>query len=77
MFLIRAHMHEHGYASQGQGAHEAEVSYARKIGFTDKDLRTLDELRYFRNGILYYGKRFDKEYAQQVIKYTERITKKI
>jgi hypothetical protein len=77
MYLIRAHMYEHGYASQGHGAHEAEVSYARSIGFNEKDLRTLDELRYFRNGILYYGKRFDKEYAEKIITYAEHIAKKI
>ena len=67
MFLIRAKMYSEGYASSGQGAHEAEVAYTRKIGFEETTVEFLDQLRYFRNGILYYGKRLDAEYANKVL----------
>ncbi|MBU0471059.1 MAG: hypothetical protein KKF89_01825 [Nanoarchaeota archaeon] len=77
MFLIRAKMFEKGYNSSGQGAHEAEVSYTKKLGFTEPETQFLNQLRYFRNGILYYGKSFDKEYAEKVINYLEKIEKKI
>lgn len=77
MFLIRAQMFEKGYTSSGQGAHEAEVSFTRILGFGDAQTQFLDQLRYFRNGILYYGKRFDKEYAEKVIDYTKKIYEKL
>ena len=77
MLMIRARMFEGGYTSSGQGAHEAEVSFTRKLGFNETQIIFLDQLRYFRNGILYYGKRFDAEYAEKVISFTEKIYKKI
>lgn len=61
MELIRAKMLKEGFNSLGKGAHEAEVSYLRKIGFNDKEVEFSDQLRYFRNGITYYGKIFDQE----------------
>ncbi|MCK5042556.1 MAG: hypothetical protein KAR51_00880 [Candidatus Aenigmarchaeota archaeon] len=70
MFLIRARLYSEGYTSRGLGAHEAEVSFARYMGFNEKDILFLDQLRYFRNGILYYGKRLDKEYAEKVLEFT-------
>lgn len=73
MFLIRAKMLEQGYISSGQGAHEAEVAFAQILDFTKPEIELLDKLRYFRNGILYYGKRFDKDYAAQVIEFTKKI----
>ena len=73
MFLIRAKMLEQGYTSSGQGAHEAEVAFAKNIGFSESDVQLLDQLRYFRNGILYYGKRLDKEYAEKVIEFTKKM----
>lgn len=77
MPLIRAKMHEEGYNTTGKGAHEAEVAYARELGLTENELETLDQLRYFRNGICYYGKRFDKEYAEKTIQFMERIAEKL
>ena len=67
MVLIRAKMILDGYNASGLGAHEAEVSYARILAFEEKDIRFLDQLRYFRNGILHYGINLDKEYADKVI----------
>ena len=77
MFLIRAEMFKSGYSSSGQGSHEAEVAFTKNLGFNDTDIRFLDQLRYFRNGILYYGKRFDKEYAEKVIEFTKITYKKL
>ena len=73
MFLIRAKMLEQGYAGSGQGAHEAEVAFARDIHFNESEIQFLDQLRYFRNGILYYGKRLDPEYANLIIEFTKKI----
>ncbi len=72
IFIIRAKMLEKGYSSSGQGAHEGEVSYSGELEFSDAEVQLLDRLRYFRNGILYYGKRFDKEYANKIIEFTKK-----
>ena len=71
MFLIRARLYSLGYSSRGQGAHEAEVSFARNMGFGETEVQFLNQLRYFRNGILYYGTRLDKEYAEKVLEFTK------
>jgi len=73
LFLIRAGMLEAGYNSSGVGAHEAEVAFARTMGLTEADVIHLDELRYFRNGVLYYGKRLDTEYCEKVIAFMKRV----
>lgn len=73
MELIRAKMLLEGYNASGQGAHESEVSYLRTIGFKEKEVQFTDQLRYFRNGMLYYGNSLDKEYAQNVVDLTKRI----
>lgn len=75
LFCIRAKMLEQGFTSSGKGAHEAEVAFALKIGFSQNDCIILDQLRYFRNGILYYGKRFDEEYANTIISFTHKVCK--
>ncbi len=66
-----------GFGTSGKGAHEAEVSYLRKIGFKDQEVEFADRLRYFRNGILYYGKNYDKEYAEKVLKFLNLIYPKL
>ena len=73
MALIRAKLFLKGYLSNGQGAHEAEVSYLEKLEFSESDVNFTDKLRYFRNGILYYGKQFDSEYANKVIGFTKKV----
>ncbi len=73
MFLIRAKLFSGGYSSSGQGAHEAEVSYMRNLGFDEPDVRFADEVRYFRNGILYYGKTMDEEYANKVLNFLDKV----
>ena len=72
MHLVRAKLYCAGYCASGQGAHEAEVSYLIKLDFSEKELRFMDQLRYFRNGILYYGTRLDEEYAKKVIEFTNK-----
>lgn len=73
MELIRAKMLSDGFTTTGKGAHEAEVSYLAEIGFSSKDVDFANELRYFRNGIMYYGKKFDKVYAEKVLEFLRRI----
>ena len=73
MELTRAKMLLKGYNASGQGAHEAEVSYLRNLGFSEKEVQFVNQLRYFRNGMLYYGTSLDAEYAHEVIKFTKKI----
>ena len=77
MNLIRSKMLLQGYAASGHGAHEAEVAYLRTLGFTDKEVQFADQTRYFRNGILYYGTMLEKEYAEKVIKFTNKMYSKL
>lgn len=69
--LLRAKMFLAGYNSIN--SHEAEVSYMRVLGFSEHDVIFTDELRYYRNGIKYYGKKFTMEYANKVVQYLERV----
>ena len=73
MEVIRAEMLKQGYNSVGAGAHEAEVSFTRKLKLSENEVQFLDQLRYFRNGIMYYGKILDKEYAENVMKFLDEI----
>ncbi len=69
--LIRALLFFTGYHSQN--SHEAEVSYMRHLGFPESEVLFMDELRYFRNGIKYYGKILEKEYAQKVLEFHNKL----
>lgn len=73
MELIRAKMLSDGFSTTGKGAHEAEVSYLAGIGFSSKDMDFANDLRYFRNGIMYYGKKFDEAYAHKVLEFLKRV----
>jgi len=66
-----------GYKASGPAAHEAEVSYMIKLGFSESDAEFMDEIRYSRNGIFYYGKRFDSEYAKKVLSFLDIIYPKL
>jgi len=77
MELIRACMLKEGYNASGLGAHEAEVSYLRKIGFKETDIQFADQMRYFRNGITYYGKQLDIEYAKDVFEFMNKVYPKL
>jgi len=73
MGFLRAKMLQNGYHAVGNGAHKAEVLYLKKIGISDADIRFADQLRRFRNGMLYYGRMMDMEYAKKVVEFMERI----
>lgn len=77
MERIRALMLRKGYVATGQGAHEAEVAYLKEINFSEHEIQFCNQLRYFRNGISYYGKRFNKEYAKKTLSFLESIHKKL
>jgi len=66
-----------GYNAAGQGAHEAEVSYLRVPGFKENDIQFADQLRFFRNGIVYYGTILDKGYAEKVVEFTKNVYLKL
>ncbi|MBI4453213.1 hypothetical protein HY636_01065 [Candidatus Woesearchaeota archaeon] len=73
MELIRAKLFLDGYCSAGQFAHEAEVSYLKQQGFSDNEVSFLNELRYFRNSVTYYGKILGVDYAKLVVEFTKKI----
>jgi len=77
MELLRAKMLLAGYNASGFGAHEAEVAYIRVLGFNENDVQFANQLRFFRNGMLYYGTRLDKVYAEKVIEFTKRMYLKL
>lgn len=75
--LIRAQMLLQGFSAVGEGAHEAEVAFLRKLKFTESETRFMNDLRYFRNGILYYGKKFDAEYGKRVLEFLSKAYSKL
>lgn len=62
--LLRAILLVLGYKTD---SHEAEISYLRNLNFSENEVNFMNQLRYFRNGIKYYGKRLDMEYAEKVL----------
>lgn len=66
IYLLRAKLCKDGFNSSGEGSHEAEVSYMRNLGFSENEVNFMNQLRYFRNGIKYYGTSLDKTYAHKV-----------
>ena len=77
MHLVRARLLLDGYSASGQGAHEAEVSYLRIMGFNEKEVQFADQMRYFRNGIVYYGTSLDAEYAEKTIEFAKKVYPKL
>jgi len=77
MDLLRAKMISKGFNATGYGAHEAEVSYLKNLNFNEKDIQFCDQLRYLRNGIMYYGKNLDEEYVKKVLDFLEKIYPKL
>ncbi len=75
--LLRAIMLKQGYYASGLNAHEAEVSFMLKLGFPETDVWFMNKLRCNRNGILYYGKLFDKEYAVMVYNFLNKVYQKL
>ena len=77
MELIRAKLLLEGYNASSYGAHEAAVSYMRVLGFDENVVQFADQIRFFRNGMLYYGTMLDKDYAEKVIEFTKRLYPKL
>ena len=75
--LVRAKMLLKGFNASGIGAHEAEVAYMKELGFYKLEIEFMNEVRFLRNGVLYYGKVIDKEYAEKVIEFTKRSYEKL
>ena len=75
MELIRGVMFIDGY--NAGSSHEAEVSYLKKLNFIESEIIFMDELRYYRNGIKYYGTVLDMEYAEKVLKFSEKIVPRL
>lgn len=77
MELTRAKMLLEGLNASGFKSHEAEVTYWWILKFKEQDIRFLDQMRFFRNGMLYYGTILDKEYAEKVIEFTKKNYQKL
>jgi len=75
--LIRAKIIFDGYYASGNYAHEAEVSYLKELNFTDFEISMLDEIRKFRNGVKYYGKRYNKNEAESSIRFKNSVINKL
>jgi len=77
MELIRAKLLLKGYSSSGSYAHEGEISYLKTIGFPESEISFLNEVRYYRNSVTYYGKILDKEYAKKVFDFLKKVIEKL
>jgi len=75
MELIRAKMFMEGY--NAGNSHEAEVSFLQVLGFSESEVRFMNELRYYRNGIKYYGTILDMEFAEKVLKFMNKMYKQL
>ena len=73
MELIRAILLIRGFNSSGSYAHEAEVAYLRELNFSEKEVQFANQLRFFRNGIMYYGTILKADYALKVIDFVKKI----
>lgn len=49
----------------------------RNLNFNEEEISFMNSLRYYRNGIKYYGRVFDKEYALKVYDFLIKMYPKI
>ena len=75
--LIRAKMFIDGYEASGNYAHQAEVSCLRELNFLEAERNIMDEIRKFRNGIRYYGRRYMKNEADNCLNFMNSILPKL
>lgn len=73
MELIRAKLLLEGFYAFGNYAHEAEISYLYGLGFKTTDISFINELRYIRNSVTYYGKILNEDYAEKVVNFLKKI----
>ena len=76
MELIRSKMLEKGLMASGDYSHEAEVAFLSVLGFSEEKVILADEVRKARNGILYYGRIFDKEFALKVLELMREVVER-
>ncbi|MEK6899105.1 MAG: hypothetical protein AABW79_03350 [Nanoarchaeota archaeon] len=69
--LLRSKLLKNGF--NAGNSHEAEVSYMRNLKFPEEEVQFMNQLRYHRNGIKYYGKIFNEEYAVKVLEFLKSI----
>lgn len=65
MQSLRAQMMLNGLYASGNYAHESEVAYMQEMGFSEKEIFFVNSLRSSRNGITYYGKVYELDYAYE------------
>jgi len=75
--LIRAKLLQDGFEASGNYSHEAEVSYLAEMEFSDFEKTLMDNLRQFRNGIKYYGKRYSAEDGKKIIDFMKKMLPKL
>jgi hypothetical protein len=75
--LIRAKMFIDGFEASGRSAHEAEVAYLKILNLLEEEINLMDELRMFRNGVKYYGKRYTKEQAERSLEFMNNFLPKL
>ncbi len=74
---IRAKLLLDGYNASGNFAHEAEVAYMKNLSFSDFEVSFVNELRQARNGINYYGKLYEKDYAKSCYEFLLELNPKL
>ncbi|HLD55362.1 MAG TPA: hypothetical protein VJB35_03830 [Candidatus Nanoarchaeia archaeon] len=74
--ILRSKMLFAGLSASGNYAHEAEVSYMNFLGFNQSQISFVNTLRKSRNGINYYGKMFEKGYANDCYKFLKMNSKR-
>ncbi|MFA6022739.1 MAG: hypothetical protein WC781_01485 [Candidatus Pacearchaeota archaeon] len=77
IYLLRAKLCKEGFISTGEGGHEAEVSYMRNLSFSENEVLFMNQLRYFRNGIKYYGTILNKSYADKALVFLNKVYPKL
>jgi hypothetical protein len=75
--LIRAKMFQDGYKAIGHGAHEIEIFYMEKLNCPEKEIFFMNTMRENRNGIKYYGKIHDADYAKISLDFLEKLYVKL
>lgn len=73
---IRSQMILKGFYASGNYAHEAEVSFMKTLNFTDTEINFVNVLRASRNGINYYGKIYEENYAKECYNFLKKHHKK-
>ncbi len=64
---IRSKILMQGFSSSGNYAHEAEVAFMKKLGFSEYKISFVNNLRSSRNGINYYEKSLKVNTPKSVI----------